>query len=352
MARKPEPAPNSPHLHRLLPAAALPGGDLRIEGLGLAPRGSSLPVVQFGELSGPVWMSSENALMVRVPEGALSGKVQVLPAGAQNGASSNELHVDIAVPISEDLHPVANPVVDRHGNIFVTFSGARGQGVPVSLFQIDTNYNVKPLSASVLNATGLALDREGALFVSSRHEGAVYRVGPNGVAATYAEGMGVATGLAFDAAENLYVGDRSGTIFKIDRQRKTFVFATLEPSISAYHLAFGPDRHLYVTGPTTSSFDTVWRVSPHGAVEPFFRGLGRPQGLAFDGQGNLFIAASLRGRRGVVRITPGGEAELAISGYDLVGLSFAPGPALILATGSALFHLDWPAPGLPLPPEG
>lgn len=351
MARKPEPGSARPQLHRLLPAAALPGGDLRIEGVGLAPRGSALPVVQFGELSGPIWMSSENALMVRVPDGALSGQVQVTPAGGQNGTVSNDLHVDIAVPISEDLHPVANPVVDRHGNIFVTFSGARGQGVPVSLFQIDTNYNVKPLPASVLNATGLALDREGALFVSSRHEGAVYRIGPNGVAATYAEGMGVATGLAFDAAENLYVGDRSGTIFKIDRQRKTFVFATLEPSIAAYHLAFGPDHHLYVSGPTTSSFDTVWRISPQGTVEPFFRGLGRPQGLAFDRHGDLYLAASLRGRRGIVRIRPNGEADLVISGYNLVGLSFAPGPALILATGSALFHLDWPALGLPLPPE-
>ncbi|MGH9536191.1 MAG: gluconolaconase [Terriglobales bacterium] len=351
MPRKPETSAPPPHLLRLLPAAALPGGDLRIEGQGLAPHGSQWPVVQFGEVSGPIWMSSETALMVRVPEGALSGAVQVNPAGGSNGTASNELHVDIAVPISEELHPVANPVVDRQGNIYATFSGARGQGVPVSLFRIDANYNVKPLPASVLNPTGLALDREGVLFVSSRHEGSVYRVAANGMAVTYAEGMGVATGLAFDAAENLYVGDRSGTIFKIDRERKTFVFATLEPSIAAYHLAFGPDQYLYVAGPTTSSFDTVWRVSPQGAVEPFFRGLGRPQGLAFDRLGNLYIAASLRGRRGIVRIAPNGEAQLAISGYNLVGLAFAPGPALILATGGAVFHLDWKVAGLALPPQ-
>jgi hypothetical protein len=53
----------------------------------------------------------------------------------------------------------------------------------------------------------------------------------------------------------------------------------------------------------------------------------------------------------VVRITRDGQAELVISGYNLVGLAFARGPALILATNSGLFHLDWRTPGAPLPPE-
>ncbi|PYV62820.1 MAG: gluconolaconase, partial [Acidobacteria bacterium] len=118
--------------------------------------------------------------------------------------------------------------------------------------------------------------------------------------------MGIATGMAFDRDENLYVGDRSGTIFKIARDRQIFVFATLEASVSAYHLAFGPHRDLFVTGPTTSSFDCVYKVDPQGSVSTFYRGLGRPQGLAFDVQGNLYVAASLSGKRGIVKITPDG----------------------------------------------
>src|SRR5260370_30187061 len=126
--------------------------------------------------------------------------------------------------------------------------------------------------------------------------------------------MGVATGLAFDRAENLYVGDRSGTIFKVARDRQIFVFATLEPSVSAYHMAMGPKGDLFVTGPTTSSFDSVYKIDPHGAVSVFYRGLGRPQGLAFDVDGHLYVAASLAGKRGIVRIAPDGKASLAISG--------------------------------------
>src|SRR5207237_3825741 len=137
---------------------------------------------------------------------------------------------------------------------------------------------------------------------SSRYDGAVYRVAPNSTLSTYAEGMGVATGIAFDKARNLYVGDRSGTIWRIAPDRQIFVFATLEPSIAAYHLAFAPDGTLYVTGPTTSSFDAIYKVDPHGSVEVFYRGLGRPQGIAFDAPGNLYVAASLAGKRGIVRM--------------------------------------------------
>jgi sugar lactone lactonase YvrE len=168
---------------------------------------------------------------------------------------------------------------------------------------------------------------------------------------TYAEGMGVATGIAFDKSENLYVGDRNGTIFKVAPDRQIFVFATLEPSVSAYHMAFSPSGDLFVTGPTTSSFDAVYRIDGHGTVATFYRGLGRPQGLAFDIEGNLYVAASLSGKRGIVKITPEGKASLEVAGTGLVGLAFAPGRSVVLATTNALHRLSWNIQGLPLLPE-
>jgi sugar lactone lactonase YvrE len=189
------------------------------------------------------------------------------------------------------------------------------------------------------------------MYVSSRHDEMIYTVTPSGAVSTYAEGMGVATGIAFDRDENLYVGDRSGTIFKIARDRQIFVFATLEPSVSAYHLAIGPQGDLFVTGPTTSSFDSIYKVDPHGSVSVFYRGLGRPQGLAFDSEGNLYVAASLTGKRGIVKITPQGKANLEVAGQSLVGLAFAPNKSAILATHSSLYHIAWNIAGLPLPPE-
>jgi sugar lactone lactonase YvrE len=129
------------------------------------------------------------------------------------------------------------------------------------------------------------------------------------------------------------------------------VFATLEPSVSAYHLAFSPKGDLFVTGPTTSSYDRVYKIDPKGTVSSFYKGLGRPQGLAFDADGNLYVAASLAGRRGIVKISPEGKANLEVAGHGLVGLAFARGRSVILATNSAVHHLSWNIPGLALPPE-
>jgi sugar lactone lactonase YvrE len=239
--------------------------------------------------------------------------------------------------------------VDAFGNTYVTFSGSRGQKTPVSIYKIDLNYTSKPFVTDLMNATGLAFDKSGTLYVSSRYDGVVHQVSPSGATSVYVEGMGVATGIAFDPEENLYVGDRSGTIFKISRSRQIYVFATIEPSIAAYHLAFASDGDLYVTGPTTSSFDSVYRVNPAGEVETYYRGLGRPQGLAFDAEGRLYVAASLGGRRGVVRFDHKPIPELFLSGPGIVGLAFTPSRALLVCTNNALFRVDVGIAGKPLP---
>jgi IPT/TIG domain len=333
-----------PRIERVAPAAAIPGGEVTIHGSGFVSRSGAPPVVRFGEAEGSLSLTSETRLIARVPEGASGGMVRVTL-----GSNESQPHpVAIGQQIADSLHPIANPAVDGHGNIYVTFSGPRGQRVPVSLYKITSNYNVKPFMTSLINPSGLALDGAGNLFVSCRHDGTIHRITPEGRAEQWIEGMGVATGIAFDYNGNLYVGDRSGTIFKISASREIFVFATLEPSVAAYHLAFHPSGDLYVAGPTTSSYDRIYRITQGGDVHVFFRGLGRPNGLAFDREGNLYIAASYAGRRGIVRITPEAKAEIALSGSALVGLVLLPSGRAILATNTALHNLDWDIRGMPL----
>ena len=333
-----------PHIERVAPTAAIPGGEITLHGKGFSSRAQSLPVVRFGEAEASLALASENKLIARVPEGAAGGTVLV--AMPEHESKPHPFHV--GVQIADNLHPVANPAVDFEGNIYVTYSGQRGHRVPVSLYKITSNYSVKPFVTSLINPSGLVLDRTGNLFVSCRNDGTIHRVTPEGRSEQWIEGMGVATGLAFDRDGNLYVGDRSGTIFKISSSREIFVFATLEPSVAAFHLAFDPGGDLYVTGPTTSSYDRVLRITKGGEVSVFFRGLGRPQGMAFDREGNLYVAACHGGKRGIVRITPDGKAELALSGSGLVGMALQASGRAILATHDALFTLDWDVHGLPL----
>jgi hypothetical protein len=337
-----KPSDSRPQISQVTPPAAIAGGELQIRGKGFARQ--EPPRVVIGEVGAPIIIGSDSFVIARVPEGATAGELVV----ESGGAASDSWACDIGVLIAEALHPVANPAIDTFGNIYTTFSGSRGQKVPVAVYRIDLNFNMKPFINDLMNATAMAFDKQGMLYISSRYDGFVYQVTPNGNMSVYVEGMGVATGIAFDGIGNLYVGDRSGTIFKISPNRQIFVFATLEPSIAAYHLAFGPDNYLYVTGPTTSSFDSIYRVSSDGEVEVFYRGLGRPQGMAFDEEGRLYVAASISGRKGVVRIYQDRRADLFLSGPGIVGLAFTPSRALVVATTNSLYRVDVGIKGRPL----
>ena len=323
----------TPRIDDVLPAAALPGGDVELTGANLGPIGSALPTVLVDGHSAHILMSRPGALALRVPEKATTGLIEV----RNSAGSSNAAPLRVGRQLLEGLHPVTNPAVSRSGMVYATISG-----------RVSSDGRGTPFVSGILNATGLAFSPDGDLFVTSRAEGNVYRIDEAGESSLYAEGMGVATGAAFDAEGNLFVGDRSGTIFKIDPARQIFVHATLEPSPAAYHIAVNAAGTLFVTGPTLSSNDAIWAIEPNGDARPWYRGLGRPQGLALSKEGDIYLSASLHGRRGIVRVTTQGEATLVLSGANLVGVAFSPLGTTILATNDAVYDVDLGVEGLNL----
>ena len=334
----------TPRIDDVLPAAALPGGDVELTGANLGPIGSALPTVLVDGHSAHILMSRPGALALRVPEKATTGLIEV----RNSAGSSNAAPLRVGRQLLEGLHPVTNPAVSRSGMVYATISGQRGKQTPVSVVRVSSDGRGTPFVSGILNATGLAFSPDGDLFVTSRAEGNVYRIDEAGESSLYAEGMGVATGAAFDAEGNLFVGDRSGTIFKIDPARQIFVHATLEPSPAAYHIAVNAAGTLFVTGPTLSSNDAIWAIEPNGDARPWYRGLGRLQGLALSKEGDIYLSASLHGRRGIVRVTTQGEATLVLSGANLVGVAFSPLGTTILATNDAVYDVDLGVEGLNL----
>ncbi len=327
------------------PSVALPGGNVLIHWMGKPQEAFSRPTVFFNDLPAHLISASSELIVAQVPTDARSGKLWL----TLEDEESNSLPIEIARLLASDLHPVANPALDSSGSLYTTLSGRRGEKVSNSVFRVDASGKVQAFVSDLMNPTGLAFNNQGELFISSRHEENVYKVSPFGEKSIYTKGMGVATGIAFDREDNLYVGDRSGNVFKIDRKREIFVFATLEPSVSAYHLAFDADQNLYVTGPTTSSVDHIYQITSNGTVSIFYSGLGRPQGLAFDSRGTLYVAASLEGRRGIVAVTPEREARIVVSGNNLVGLAFGFHHDLYLCSIDSIYHVNFNVVGKPLP---
>ena len=245
-------------------------------------------------------MSRPTRLALRVPDQATTGLIEVRnPSGASNAAP-----LRVARQLSDGLHPVTNPAVSRSGMIYATISGQRGKQTPVSVVRVSPDGRGTPFVTGILNATGLAFNPDGDLFVTSRAEGNVYRIDDAGEPTLYAEGMGVATGAAFDADGNLFVGDRSGTIFKINPRA---------PDLRPRH----PRAQRRRLSPRRQRRRNPLRHRPHALLQRRHLGHRHPrrspplvprprpsQGLALSKEGDIYLAACLHGRRGLVRVTP------------------------------------------------
>jgi sugar lactone lactonase YvrE len=329
-----------PRILHIDPAYAAPGGEVMIDCEDLDTSDPTRCAVWFDDQQASIVALAPRRVLAIVPDQKQTGGVDVVVES--NGNRSEAASVRVARRLAEDLHLVANPAFDPDdGSLFVTRSGSRGEQLPVTLFRIDVNGEMTEFSGDITNPTSIAFDNSGQMFVSSRMDGNVYRITPFKEAVPFARNLGVATGIAFDRSDTMFVGDRTGTIYKVNGIGEETPWAQLEPSVSAYHLAVGPDDSLYVAGPTVASFDSIMRVDANGGVSVFYKGLGRPQGLAFDTAGHLYVAAALRGRRGILRISPDGkDAQMFVAGMNLVGLAFNAAGDMAIASTDSIYKLD------------
>jgi sugar lactone lactonase YvrE len=328
-----------PLLTSLEPVRVIEGGRLWLRGDGFPQPESTADLVTIGGVSARMAFAAPDRMAVVVPTGLDGGETPVKVAWLP-GAT---LYARVGTLMATGLHQVDNPVFGADGHLYVTYSGSRGQEATVSIFRVTGNGAREPFVHGLVNPTSMVLGPDGLLYVSSRFEGRVYRVFDDGRYEVMASDLGVACGLAFGADGSLYVGDRAGTIFRVDRNGRTETFASIPSSIAAFHLAMSPGGVLYVSAPTLASYDSVRRIDPDGRVETLRMPFGRPQGLAFDPAGVLHVVEALAGSSGVYAIRDDREPELVVAGAGLVGVAFTPGGQVVVASSDSVYSFPPPA---------
>jgi sugar lactone lactonase YvrE len=339
------------------PKFAIPGGEIvvRCEGFRMDPRTADGVYVEGMQCR--IVAASTSRVLAIVPEevagvGGEDASGTLTPVHLESrGQESEPFEMTVGRKLVDGMHIVANPAIDPSDDaVILTRSGSRGQHLPVTLFRLEADGYLDEMPEAILNPTGIAFGPDGQMFVTNRAQGEVYAIGRDGTSTVHASGLGVATGLAFDEHGSMYVGDRLGTIYRISDIAETETFTVMEASVAAYHMAFGPDGRLFMTSPGLASYDAVHAIDREGFDEKYFRGLGRPQGLAFDTDGNLYVAACYQGRHGVVKISEGGmRGEQFVAGNNVVGLCFTRSGEMIVATNEAVFAVPCGVQGTLLP---
>ncbi|HEX4665118.1 MAG TPA: NHL repeat-containing protein [Chthoniobacterales bacterium] len=159
----------------------------------------------------------------------------------------------------------------------------------------------------------------GALYETTFRKDNVEIFSRNGTLIGLVGKIGRPTGLAFDAAGNLFVVSDDSTagysikkVSAIDGTISTFTTAALS---GPHGLAFDQAGYLYVAN---NNNNTIARYTRTGVATIFAdrgQGLVNPIGLAFDAEGNLFVTNTHGGpaRSGrIIKLSPAGEAILII----------------------------------------
>jgi DNA-binding beta-propeller fold protein YncE len=191
-----------------------------------------------------------------------------------------------------------------------TFSFSASDGIVLVLDH--TGAVVKSIKVAGFPLVGELAFHDGELFAVAGNlgtgHGVVVRINPvTGVVTTLATGFKLPNGLAINKQGNLFVTDLlAGTVSKVTPKGSVSIFASgplLVPvfipaiglSLGPNDLVFGDDGEaLYVSniGKGTVVRIEIGEDGNAGAMANFATGIRGPDGMAFDGGGNLYVTAS------------------------------------------------------------
>ena len=226
------------------------------------------------------------------------------------------------------------------------------------IYRVDLAGRFEQIASTGGFVLGLCLDGDGAIYACDLAHSSVMRIDPDGEVTTYSSGapvrpMAVPNFPVFDAAGNLYVSDsggwkeHSGCLFRVRPGGATEVVGEgLEAFPNGMALHPDGDR-LYAVlsnlpGVVSLALNDDGTVGEPQSVVELARTI--PDGLAFDVEGNLYIACYTPDV--IYRLTPGGMLDVLAEDWESVtfatptNIVFAgPGRETLIVASLSRWHL-------------
>ncbi len=184
-----------------------------------------------------------------------------------------------------DLNNPTALAFDHSGNLFVADHAAQ----TIFKFRSDGTRSVFVTEVRLSDGNGLAFDAADNLFVLSPSgeyhvSGTILKFSPDGTQSQFATGMGLPYSLAIDPSGNLFVSDwDTGSIYKLTPKGEKSTFATTE--IAAKIVACDQAGNLFAGVPLNHS---IFKYEPGGARSDFATGI-TTHALAVDKAGNVYV---------------------------------------------------------------
>lgn len=188
-------------------------------------------------------------------------------------------------------------------NLFIAGSGYTGD-----IYEIPQGGSLTTYQTGQGGPSGLAFDNSGDLFVTDDTDGNIYEFAPNGTRTTYASGLnGLNGGIAINNLGDVFVDTTSQVLeFTAPNVQTTYASSLDNPG----SLAFNNQGDLFVAN---SGAGSILEFTAPNVQSTFAAGLDWPNGIAFNGAGDLFVAEFRNGK--IDEFTAGGESTFS-SGWE------------------------------------
>ncbi|MCZ2472229.1 T9SS type B sorting domain-containing protein [Aquirufa ecclesiirivi] len=248
-----------------------------------APKVSDAPVIQIYSTSGTLIAASGS-----------------LPLGGLSSSAISSLNVD------------------NLGNVYIIMPQANG------IVKMEYSTNTLSIFASITSPQGSAVDSNNNLYVTTTGN-VIYKITPSGVVSTFCNDSQInnAFGLCFDPDGNMYVANRgAANILKINPSGTSVSVYATSVNTNITDLIRDSNGNLFY-GIFASTI--IRKVATDRTISSYANSISAPQGMTFDAQGAIYVAANASTSKSIYKLTPPSPNSICSSGTMNLAISATSG---------------------------